>query len=155
MEAWLAFRPIILDELVRRDGLQENASPPRCASCVEELGTYRCIDCTTPLLRCVSCIIHQHENLPLHRLEVCSSSGNNAVSPSGRSGTEGFLSANPSKISTTVSTSVINTPLARPQAQNLKFSSWLTSVEFTASMYNSVLVLGRRDGSRTIANSCV
>lgn len=70
MEAFLARVPMILDELIRRDGLQEHTSLPQCSSCAEEVGAYKCIDCLAPILRCASCIIYQHENLPLHRLEV-------------------------------------------------------------------------------------
>ena len=99
METWLSFRPIILDELIRRDGLQEYTSPPLCASCVEEPGIYRCIDCTTPMLYCAPCIVHRHESLPLHRLEVrVYTSSNNTFSSSDRSGMRGFSGGHLSKI---------------------------------------------------------
>jgi hypothetical protein len=71
MGAWLPLRPVILDELLRRDGLQERLSLPQCVSCVDEPGAYRCTDCSTSTLRCASCIVYQHENTPLHRLQVC------------------------------------------------------------------------------------
>ena len=71
MGAWLARRPMILDELLRRDGLQEHLSNPQCVSCLDEPGVYKCIDCSTSTLRCASCIVYQHENAPLHRLQVC------------------------------------------------------------------------------------
>ena len=74
METWLSIRPIILDELLRRDGLQEHLSPPQCTSCLDEQGAYHCVDCTTSTFYCASCVVCQHENIPLHRLEVCLSS---------------------------------------------------------------------------------
>jgi len=70
METWLPRRPVVLDEILRRDGLQEHMSLPQCVSCLEELGRYKCIDCTVSPLYCASCIVCQHENAPLHRLEV-------------------------------------------------------------------------------------
>lgn len=70
METFLPLRPVVLDELLRRDGLREHLSLPQCASCLEELGKYRCIDCTASILYCAPCVVHQHENTPLHRLEV-------------------------------------------------------------------------------------
>jgi len=71
MGTWLSLRPTILDELLRRDGLQEYLSLRQCASCLDEQGTYRCIDCTTSTFYCAPCIVCQHENTPLHHLEVC------------------------------------------------------------------------------------
>ena len=124
METWLLLRPVILDELIRREGLQENESLPKCSSCAEELGAYRCISCTTPMLRCAPCIIYQHENLPLHRLEVCPRLLNDtAASSSNRSGMERFSNSRPSKILTTAFISAISTPLARRPTHKLKLYS--------------------------------
>lgn len=72
MNTYISRRPTILDELLRRDGLRGHSSIPQCAGCHEERGTYRCIDCTIQRLYCASCITHQHESTPLHRIEVCS-----------------------------------------------------------------------------------
>ena len=71
MDTWASFVPFILDELIRRAGLQERLAPPQCVSCLEEPGTYRCVDCTTSRLYCTSCIVFRHEDTPLHRIEVC------------------------------------------------------------------------------------
>lgn len=140
----MSFRPGILDELIRRDGLQGNTSLPQCASCVEEVGKYRCTNCTTPTLYCAPCIVHQHESLPLHRLEVCLLFTSQAyiVSSSDRSGMERFLSACLSKTWTIASISAINMPPAHRPIRILKLCSSLTSTGSTISMYNSVLVLG-------------
>jgi len=82
METFLSHRAAIVDELVRRDGLQEHLSPPQCAVCLDELGTYRCTDCTVLTLYCASCIVHEHESTPLHRLEVCRVSSDVLFHPS-------------------------------------------------------------------------
>ena len=70
MKTWMSLQSIILDELLRRDGLQEHTSLPQCDSCLQDRGEYQCIDCSTQLLYCSPCIVSQHENIPLHRLEV-------------------------------------------------------------------------------------
>ena len=72
MEAWVALRPMILDEIIRRDGLQDYDGPPTCAHCHDEIGTFRCLDCGCITLYCSPCIVQRHEHLPLHRIEVCS-----------------------------------------------------------------------------------
>jgi len=70
METWLLRVPKVLDEILRHDGLQEHQSLPRCSSCLDASGTYKCIDCTSSILYCTSCAVCRHETLPLHRLEV-------------------------------------------------------------------------------------
>lgn len=70
METWLSFAPTIFDEVVRHDGLQEYVSAPECARCLDGLGAYKCADCTSTLLYCSSCMIYQHDNTPLHNIEV-------------------------------------------------------------------------------------
>lgn len=59
-----------MDELLRRDGLQDNSTLPQCTSCLGESGKYRCTDCTTSVFYCASCIVCRHDDIPLHRLEV-------------------------------------------------------------------------------------
>ena len=99
METFVSFRPVIVDELIRRNGLQEHLTLPQCPSCLDELGTYRCTDCSTSTLYCPSCTLQKHESTPLHRLEVCCIS--QAIlfhlSYLDSSGTGGSLSAQPSK----------------------------------------------------------
>ena len=60
----------ILDELVRRDGLQEHTSLPPCFNCLEDPGMYRCLDCSTTRRYCAICVVSRHDELPLHRIEV-------------------------------------------------------------------------------------
>lgn len=71
MEAWIAVRTTILDEIIRHDGLQDHDGPPTCAHCYEDTGTFRCRDCTQETFYCSPCIVQRHEHLPLHRIEVC------------------------------------------------------------------------------------
>ena len=70
MGTWLSRRPVVLDEVIRRDGLQAHTSLPQCASCLETVAMYRCIDCTARVLYCAPCITHRHDDIPLHRIEV-------------------------------------------------------------------------------------
>lgn len=64
----------ILDEIIRRDGLQDYNEPPACAHCLENIGTFRCLDCVQVTLYCSPCIVQRHEHQPLHRIEVRSNS---------------------------------------------------------------------------------
>lgn len=70
MATWVALQPTILDDLVCHDGLHDNGLAPTCAHCLNETGTYRCMECVQ-LLYCSQCIVERHEHLPLHRVEVC------------------------------------------------------------------------------------
>ena len=70
MATWSTIRPIVLDELVRHDGLCDFDSPPICAHCLEAIGLYRCLNCVRAILHCSQCIVQRHEQLPLHRIEV-------------------------------------------------------------------------------------
>ena len=70
METWLLFAPTIFYEVTRHDGLQGHASPPQCARCSDGLGVYKCVDCTSTLLYCSSCIIFRHDSTPLHNIKV-------------------------------------------------------------------------------------
>jgi hypothetical protein len=71
MGSWLPFRLTILDELLRRDGLQDYDDLPTCAQCLDDPGTFKCINCVQVTLYCSTCIVQRHEHLPLHRIEVC------------------------------------------------------------------------------------
>jgi hypothetical protein len=61
----------ILDELVRHDGLQGYTSPLPCSNCLDDPGVYRCLDCGAISLYCAVCLVSRHDELPLHRIEVC------------------------------------------------------------------------------------
>ena len=72
MADWLAaYRLIMLDELLRRDGLGDSATPGLCVSCMKIAGEYRCNDCFGGYAHCLDCIVSSHRYLPLHRLQVC------------------------------------------------------------------------------------
>ncbi|KAI0040342.1 hypothetical protein FA95DRAFT_1502997 [Auriscalpium vulgare] len=69
---WLPFRDTFLDELIRHDGLLENAMLPHCRQCpvdVAEPGQFKCSDCTGGLFLCAGCIVSAHKTLPLHRVQ--------------------------------------------------------------------------------------
>ena len=70
MEDWLVYRPIVLDEFLRRDGLGDSTAPGICVSCMELAGEYKCRDCSGGKMYCSRCIVSLHRELPLHRLEV-------------------------------------------------------------------------------------
>lgn len=72
MGSWIAFRTTILDELIRHDGLLDCDGPPTCAHCLDDIGTFKCLDCVQTTVYCSACIVQRHEYLPLHRVEVCS-----------------------------------------------------------------------------------
>ena len=97
MTTWLSRRPVVLDELIRRDGLQGRGFLPRCAGCLEESGAYKCLDCTAHILYCATCIIFRHEELPLHCIEVWRHFLERTFLISFRSGTEDSSSGHPSK----------------------------------------------------------
>lgn len=70
MGDWLAYRSIMLDELLRADGLGDSTTPGVCADCMKLVGEYRCGDCFGDNMYCTGCIVSSHRHLPLHRLQV-------------------------------------------------------------------------------------
>ena len=70
MTDWLQFLSILLDELLRADGLGDSADPETCVECMRLVGEYRCSDCFGGGLRCSECILSSHHHLPLHRVQV-------------------------------------------------------------------------------------
>ena len=70
MMAWLAFCYIILDELLRREGLGNYSTPGLCVNCTKGVGEYRCSDCLGDELYCLACTLSSHRRLPLHRIQV-------------------------------------------------------------------------------------
>ena len=72
MEIWLQHRQVVLDELLRLDGLGNALNSPRlCPDCSNNPAELRCRDCVGEIMRCSACILSSHRNLPLHRLQVC------------------------------------------------------------------------------------
>ena len=71
MEQWLKHRPVILDELLRLDGLGDALDGPRmCPDCMDPSAQIRCDDCFGGIMRCSVCTVSSHQNLPLHRIQV-------------------------------------------------------------------------------------
>jgi len=71
MADWLEYRLIMLDELLRKDGLGDSTTPGICAKCMKLVGGYRCDDCFGDDMYCAECIVSSHHQLPLHRVQVC------------------------------------------------------------------------------------
>lgn len=75
VQDWIPHRQKYLDELLRIEGLGEEAQPPRCPCCPPESaseGKYKCEDCFGGALLCEKCTVEKHKFLPLHRLLVSS-----------------------------------------------------------------------------------
>ena len=70
MTDWLAFCSIILDEMLRREGLGDSSSPGLCVDCGKLEGVYRCSDCFGDELFCLACTLSSHRRLPLHRIQA-------------------------------------------------------------------------------------
>ncbi|KAF9778389.1 hypothetical protein BJ322DRAFT_1014720, partial [Thelephora terrestris] len=70
MEQWLQYRPVVLDELLRLDGLGDALNDHTlCVDCSNSQGEFRCGDCVEELMHCAGCILLSHRDLPLHRLQ--------------------------------------------------------------------------------------
>jgi hypothetical protein len=79
MARFLEQRAEILDELHRHDGWVLDAPPgtATCSSCSlsrpdssPNLALYRCRSCSCAPYACKECIVHHHEHLPFHQVEV-------------------------------------------------------------------------------------
>ena len=70
MSDWLTQRLVMLDELLRMDGLGSLATPGKCMGCMERVGEYRCEECLGGNLFCSVCIVSSHRQLPLHKLQA-------------------------------------------------------------------------------------
>lgn len=71
MDQWLQHRSVVLDELLRLDGLGDALNALGvCANCLGAPAQFRCKDCLEGIMRCSACILLSHRNLPLHRLQV-------------------------------------------------------------------------------------
>lgn len=71
MTDWLAYCWFILDELLRREGLEDSPTPGLCVNCEKSVAAYRCSDCLGGNLSCLACTVSCHRHLPLHRIQVC------------------------------------------------------------------------------------
>ena len=71
MEDWLPYRPVFLDETVRHDGLGDTlGGSGLCPNCSTRAARFKCNDCYGGVMRCSSCIVSIHQELPFHRLQV-------------------------------------------------------------------------------------
>ncbi|KAF8335185.1 hypothetical protein F5887DRAFT_892104 [Amanita rubescens] len=70
LEEWLSLRDASLDEILRHDGLGDFLDNTTCFVCKEAAGIFKCRDCCGGgRLRCRSCIVRMHQDVPLHRIE--------------------------------------------------------------------------------------
>ncbi|KAH7905933.1 hypothetical protein BJ138DRAFT_1017003 [Hygrophoropsis aurantiaca] len=65
---WIPERAAFLDEFIRLDGRGDYSNQLYCCV-VGQLALYRCEDCFSLKLRCQKCIVLQHAQNPLHRIE--------------------------------------------------------------------------------------
>jgi hypothetical protein len=73
MRTWLQeYRQVVLDELVRRDGLGDDQEPGICPKCGDEgsKATVKCLECSGNVRLCQNCTVSLHRQTPLHRVEV-------------------------------------------------------------------------------------
>jgi hypothetical protein len=69
---WLQHRETFLLEIIRGYGLGDYSGIADCATCHSRAGKFRCLDCFPHCpLRCVGCLVENHRENPLHRIEVC------------------------------------------------------------------------------------
>ncbi|EAU86991.2 hypothetical protein CC1G_08462 [Coprinopsis cinerea okayama7 len=68
---WLPYRSDFLDELLRHDGHGDYLGESSCNTCAEkDCRLFKCPDCWDGcLLTCCECLLNNHRNLPLHRIE--------------------------------------------------------------------------------------
>ncbi|KAA1478735.1 hypothetical protein DENSPDRAFT_788366 [Dentipellis sp. KUC8613] len=59
---------VILDELLRHEGIGHLDPSAPCATCGAETSNIRCIDCVALQLECAVCICKRHAQEPFHRL---------------------------------------------------------------------------------------
>lgn len=71
MARWLQYRSVFLDEFLRLEGLGDRLDVLMvCPDCSDALAQFRCKDCSGCIMRCSSCVVSFHRDLPLHRLQV-------------------------------------------------------------------------------------
>lgn len=71
LDDWLIYRQACVDELLRHDGLGDFLDNKFCVSCNKVAGMYKCKDCFSGCsLRCRDCLVHSHQDHPLHRIEA-------------------------------------------------------------------------------------
>lgn len=74
MREWEEERQTYLDEEIRREGLAGASLPISCAKCHSLSASLRCTDCVGARILCDGCLCSTHENEPLHRVKVRTSS---------------------------------------------------------------------------------
>ena len=71
-EHWIPYCSTFLDESLRKDGLGDDAQSGLglCQDCLVSPAQFKCKDCCGAIMRCSTCIVSSHQNLPLHRIQV-------------------------------------------------------------------------------------
>ncbi|KAK7055702.1 CxC2 domain-containing protein [Favolaschia claudopus] len=61
-----------LDELLRLEGRGDYRHQTKCSGCTRPAGeaVFRCKDCFSDALFCKSCLVSEHKDTPLHRVEI-------------------------------------------------------------------------------------
>ncbi|EDR11733.1 uncharacterized protein LACBIDRAFT_314283 [Laccaria bicolor S238N-H82] len=67
---WLSFQDVTLDKILRHNGLGDFLGHQFCMECNEEMGIFKCKDCSSGCYLCRQfCIVKAHQETPLHRIE--------------------------------------------------------------------------------------
>ncbi|KAI0038056.1 hypothetical protein FA95DRAFT_1506105, partial [Auriscalpium vulgare] len=66
LEDFIPFRDMLLDELIRHEGIGEASN---CRKCGIGLGAMKCVDCVSVQELCEDCIVEMHSAQPLHRVK--------------------------------------------------------------------------------------
>ncbi|KAJ7113288.1 hypothetical protein C8R43DRAFT_1138715 [Mycena crocata] len=73
LRQWLnGYRVTFLDELLRLEGRGDYRFQTMCAGCAVDsvYASYRCKDCFSDALFCKDCVVKEHRDNPLHRIEM-------------------------------------------------------------------------------------
>lgn len=66
---WSQLRSEFLDEILKLDAFETDDSSV-CGACNVNSGSYRCLNCVDTRRLCQTCIVAEHQGLPLHKIEV-------------------------------------------------------------------------------------
>ncbi|KAG0693373.1 hypothetical protein DFH29DRAFT_985500 [Suillus ampliporus] len=78
---WLKHRELFLQEMIRLEGRCNRLGAQSCSECNCPSPEYRCRDCLGSEIYCLPCILLAHVRHPLHRLELCHTTGQKCLNP--------------------------------------------------------------------------
>ncbi|KAI0064330.1 hypothetical protein BV25DRAFT_1790798, partial [Artomyces pyxidatus] len=71
---WIPYRDAFLDEMLRHEGMgdvavDDRTGLPSCHGCSCAGAQFRCTDCIWPHVYCRTCLVSNHRDVPLHRVQ--------------------------------------------------------------------------------------